>query len=332
MRMRAILTISVGFIFFGSCDTVDDIIHDKPNDTPFQEIQWEQDVTGQLLPWELIQNPEHTPASEIEYMNDTEMVFISKVKGYVFVYPLRFMGVEVVNEDIDGVLVAVTYCPITKSANVWNRLLESDTLLLTASGYLLRDNLMPLDLNSGSIWSQMRLVGMSGKHDMMTIKTVPLFETSWKTVRVHFPDASVFTNDRQKKLSLESTSAEFGEGFTDRQFGVLSRDRVELFNAQLFSEGTLLYSSTVQPGGRVVVVGSSDPQYVTAFRTSYVMQPVEDEFPIIMRDETGTSWNIFGEAVDGERQGEQLESPVYYTASGWAWELLFSNTFEFSPS
>ena len=134
MRMRAILTISVGFIVFGSCDTVDDINQNKPNDTPFQEIQWEEDVTGQLLPWELIQNPEHTAANEIDYLDDNELVFIIKTGETVFAYPLRFMLVEVVNEDFDGALTAVTYCPITKSAIAWNRLLGGDTLLLTASG------------------------------------------------------------------------------------------------------------------------------------------------------------------------------------------------------
>ena len=332
MRMRGLLTFVVVFIASAGCDTENDSGQDINYGEPFQEIEWGEDVTGQLLPWELIQNPEHTPASEIHYIKDTEMVFISKVEGSVFVYPLRFMLVEVVNEEIDGMLIAVTYCPITKSANAWNRILENDTLLLTASGYLLRENLMPLDMNSGSIWSQMRLVGMRGKHDMMTVETVPLFETTWETVKEYFPQAEVFTHGGQKKSSLESTSAEFGVGFTDRQFGILSRDHVELFNAHLFSGGTTLYTTTIQPGGSVMVVGSSDQQYVTAFRTNYDMEPVQGEFPIILRDESGTSWNIFGEAVDGERTGEQLESPVYYTASGWAWESLFSSTFVFSPS
>jgi hypothetical protein len=330
--MRVLLAIAGAYIVSAGCDTETVSNQDKANDEPFQEIVWGQDVTGQLLPWELIQNPAHTSAGEIHYMDDNEVVLISKIKESVFVYPLRYMHVEVVNEDIEGVLLAVTYCPITKSAISWNRLIENDTLLLTASGYLLRDNLMPLDLNSGSIWSQMRLVGMQGKHDKMTVETLPLFETSWKTVREYFPQAKVYTPGGQKKSSAESSSAEFGEGFTDRQFGILNRDHVELFNAQLFSGGTTMYSSTVHPGGKVVVVGSSDQQYVTAFRTYYDMHPVEGEFPIIMRDGTGTSWNIFGEAVDGERQGQQLESPVFYTASNWAWELLFEKTLEFSPS
>ena len=332
MRIIAILAFAAGFIISGGCDTVNELSGDKPNDEPFQEIEWGEDVTGQLLPWKLIQNTLHTPANEIDYLNDTEVVLITKNNGLVFAYPLRFMLVEVVNEDLNGMLTAITYCPITQSAIAWNRILDNDTLLLTASGYLLRDNLMPLDLNSGSIWSQMRLVGMRGEHDRMSVETVPLFETSWKTVRVHFPDAAVFTNAKLQKSSSEGNDYHSGELFTDRRFGILSRDNVELFNPDLFSGEIKLYSTIVHPGGNVVVAGSSVHNYVTAFRTSYAMEPEEGNFPIIMRDETGTSWNIFGEAVEGEREGEQLESPVFYIASDWAWKSLLGFTSDFDPS
>ena len=331
MRMQVILTIAVGFIVSMGCDTVNELNQDTPDDDPFQEIQWEEDVTGQLLPFDLVDNPNHAPASEIDYIDDTELIFITRYQGRVFAYPLRYMLVEVVNEDINGILTAVTYCPITKSAVAWNRLLEGDTLLLTASGYLLRDNLMPLDLNSGSIWSQMRGVGMHGKHDRVNVETVPLFETSWKTVLNFFPEAEVFTDEGQQKSSSTANAEGLAEAFSDRQFGILSRNQVELFDAHLFSDEIELYSTITQPGGHVVVAGSSDHHFVVAYQTSYNMLPVEGEFPIIMRDETGSSWNIFGEAVDGERTGEQLNSPDYYTASSWAWESLFANVSVFKP-
>ncbi|MCK4745987.1 MAG: hypothetical protein KAT15_03090, partial [Bacteroidales bacterium] len=63
--------------------------------------------------------------------------------------------------------------------------------------------------------------------------------------------------------------------------------------------------------------------YIVAFQTTYEMEAVEGEFPVIMKDETGTYWTIFGEAVSGERGGERLESPVFYTAADWAWKDLF---------
>lgn len=63
---------------------------------------------------------------------------------------------------------------------------------------------------------------------------------------------------------------------------------------------------------------------MTSFLTTYSMEPVEGQFPVIMKDETGTFWNIFGEAVSGERGGETLLSPLAYTAADWAWRNLFN--------
>ena len=55
------------------------------------------------------------------------------------------------------------------------------------------------------------------------------------------------------------------------------------------------------------------------------MEAVEGEFPVVLKDETDSYWNIFGEAVSGERGGEKLPSPVYYTAARWAWLDLYEN-------
>ena len=82
-------------------------------------------------------------------------------------------------------------------------------------------------------------------------------------------------------------------------------------------------STSLQSGGKIVVAGSSTHNYIVSFMTDYPMEPVTGEFPIIMKDETGTLWTIFGEAISGDRGGEKLESPPAYSASDWAWEALF---------
>lgn len=332
MNLTTLWALALSILILQGCDTVDNPDQDENSREPFGEIEWEQDVTGQLHPFDLIQDPDYSSVSDLDNMDDSELVLVTRFFGEVYVYPLRFMLVEVVNEEIGGTYAAITYCPLTKSAVAWDRQVGTDTLLLTASGYLLRDNLMPLDLKSGSIWSQMRLVGMHGKHDKVNIQTLPMFETSWLTVKTYFPDASVFVHDPLQKSAWSASAVSEDESFSDRQFGILSRDEVEVFDFQLFSGEISLHSTLTQPGGNVVVAGSSEKQFVVAFRSSYSMEPAEGEFPIIMRDETGTGWNIFGEAVDGERKGEQLEFPVYYTATHFAWETLFARVSEFNPS
>jgi len=293
---------------------------EKNTDLPenrFEQLQKQGDIQGSLNPFELIEHPAYTPVHEINYINDEELVFITSACGYVQVFPYRSMYVEVVNEIAHGTYMAITFCPITRSGISWNRIVGEDTLLLTASGYLYRDNLMPLDLNSGSIWSQMLLSGFSGKHNMQEAGTFPLIETTWRTVKEFFPGAGVYVNKSLLKLAAAKLPGQ--------EMGIISRKNVELFTLDMFPEEVSLISTVVNPGGRVIVAGSAKNSYMVAFLSSYEMEAVEGEFPVIMQDETGTRWNVFGQAVSGERGGEQLNSPVFYSAADWAWRDLYDN-------
>ena len=283
----------------------------------FELLKSQGDISGSLNPFKLIDSPSYLPTHEIDYIRDEELVFISKACGYVQVFPHRSMRVEVVNDISHGIAFAITYCPITRSGIGWNRVVGKDTLLLTASGYLYRENLMPLDLNSGSIWSQMLLRGMSGVHSQEEIVTYPLIETSWKTVRESFPWADVF---------IYNNGLKSGSNFQlEQELGIISRERVQLFTLDMFPGEIGMLQTTVNPGGRVVVIGSTTHHYMVAFTTTYKMEVVEGKFPVVLKDETDSYWNIFGEAVSGERGGEKLPSPVYYTAAGWAWLDLYEN-------
>ena len=317
-------------LYATACETDPPALRDSDiTDDLSEQLSKQDHVTGALNPFKLIENPLYAPANEISYLRDDDMVFLTRASGDVLVFPHRDMGVEVVNVDANGVLMAITYCPITKSGNIWNRVLGIDTLLLTASGYLYKDNMMPLDLNSGNIWSQMLLRRFQGNaldgeiFAFRELSTFPILETTWLTVKTQFPDADVYTSN----MSMKSSPADR----LDQQLGLIGRDAVELFSMDMFPGEISLHSTTVNPGGIVVVAGSSEFHYMLAFRTTYSMEPVQGKFPVIMMDKTGTMWNIFGEGMMGLHEGETLESPLYYTASDWAWRDLFDNVTTYQP-
>ena len=72
-----------------------------------------------------------------------------------------------------------------------------------------------------------------------------------------------------------------------------------------------------------MVVGSKKHGFIMSFNGRYQMKAVQDAFPVIMEDDTGTRWNIFGEAVSGPGKGERLTTPPSYFAAEWAFEALF---------
>ncbi len=298
------------------CEPVSDVAADRESGDPLEELIRSGDVTGRLSPFRLIENSDYKPIHEIESIEDHELVLVTKLGSDVRVYPYRSMNVEIINETVGGQYIAITFCPLTRSGIGWNRILGKDTLRLTGSGYLYRENLMPLDLNSGTIWSQMQLTGISGKHQQQVVETFPLVETTWKSVRDHFPGAGVFMNDTQTKAAYKPDPSH-------QELGILGNLTVELFTLEMFPEEVTLLTIPGNRNGTVVVAGSAFYHFMVAFRTAYLMQPVSGSFPVIMKDETGSYWNIFGEAVAGDRAGEKLDAPPSYSAADWAWRFLF---------
>ncbi|MDF1574290.1 MAG: DUF3179 domain-containing (seleno)protein [Bacteroidales bacterium] len=242
MKIFSLCTIGIILLFATACQT------DPPPPADSQtaedivkQLEDQEDVRGGLNPFRLIENPLYSAVEEAGHLRDNDMVFITKADGEVKVYPHRHMHVEVVNEEANGVLMAITYCPITRSGINWNRLVGADTLLLTASGYLYRENLMPLYVNTGNIWSQMlmrRFQGTARQGDLFAFRelnTFPMIETTWLTVKDHFPQARVYVNNSGSKSA--------GSAPLEQQLGIIQRESVQLFTMDMFPGEIVLHET-----------------------------------------------------------------------------------------
>ncbi len=312
---------------------------EKDQEIPVVISEWkvpEQEITGSLNPFPVIENPVYFSVDSMNQLDEADLVYVYKSAGDVYIFPRAEMHVEIVNDIIDEVPIAITYCPITRSGICWNRLLDGDTILLTASGYLYKDNLLPLDIHSGSIWSQMLQVGVKGNYRNRKMTALPLLEISWKTARETWPDANVFQHIvANKSYGVESEEESNGgllsgfqsdnvSDYKNRVLGVLGAREVSLFRSDVL-QGELQLINMNTSAGEVLLAGSATHQFLAVYKTPYKMIRVEDSFPVIMEDETGSLWNIFGEAVSGARTGEKLQFPPSYLASEWAWISLFEN-------
>jgi hypothetical protein len=63
---------------------------------------------------------------------------------------------------------------------------------------------------------------------------------------------------------------------------------------------------------RLVVAGNASDNFVVSYfndfsdGASLVFTPVQDQYPVIMSDQEGNSWDVFGNAVAGPRTGARL--------------------------
>lgn len=82
---------------------------------------------------------------------------------------------------------------------------------------------------------------------------------------------------------------------------------------------------------KFVIIGSSTNEFVVGFNrllndgTELVFQVIPDQLPIIMLDQEGNEWDIFGMAVAGPRVGQQLAVLDRFIAYWFAWATFYPN-------
>ncbi|MCH7817314.1 MAG: DUF3179 domain-containing protein, partial [Proteobacteria bacterium] len=81
----------------------------------------------------------------------------------------------------------------------------------------------------------------------------------------------------------------------------------------------------------IVVTGSSSQNFGVIFNrqledcTVLNFSSVQGQLPVVMTDNEGTQWDVFGTAVTGPRAGTQLQKTNSYIAYWFAWTAFFPN-------
>lgn len=305
-----------------------------------------------------LQDPQLVPLKDAAYLQDDDLVVGLIYEGEVIAYPYRILDWhEIVNQQIGGDRIAITYCPLTGSAVAFNltRTAENfstpDLRTFGVSGLLYNNNLIPYDRGTSSNWSQMYLRSVNGPLRGKPLVTVPLIETSWATWKEMFPESQVLSVntgfDRPYDIfpygnykvdpfllfpiTIDDTRLPRKQRLhgilTDRLFPAARRT----YPFTLFSEGARAINDVVD-GVPVVVAGmQSADLYISYSRvtadgttlTFDVKTESSDIYPFDLVDQEGTVWNLLGEAISGPRKGEKLTPTRSYNAYWFAWGAFF---------
>ena len=116
------------------------------------------------------------PAAVRGLLRADDLVVGAVVDGRAHAYPLDLLSFhEVVN---DGPL-AVTWCPLCRTALAFDRSVRGRRLTFGVSGLLLHANQVLYDRESGSLWSQLAGRAISGRYRGTRLRPLPLAEVSW---------------------------------------------------------------------------------------------------------------------------------------------------------
>jgi len=127
-----------------------------------------------------------------EWLDDEDVVF-GVVRGDVVrAYPQRILvWHEIVNDELDGVPVSVTYCPLTGTAMGFFR----GKTTFGVSGRLVNNNLVMYDRETDSRWPQMLATAISGAFRGDSLQEFPVVWTTWGKWKAAHPETRVLTRE-----------------------------------------------------------------------------------------------------------------------------------------
>jgi len=111
-------------------------------------------------------------------------------------YPINIMNWhEIVNDTFDNHPVVITYCPLCGSGVSFDALIDSQKTTFGVSGLLYNSDVLLYDRQSQSLWSQIKMQGISGQQSGKHLKYINTSNTTWSAWRKEYPNTLVLSEE-----------------------------------------------------------------------------------------------------------------------------------------
>lgn len=306
-----------------------------------------------------IDAPRFHDASSVDYLAESDPVVALEVNGDARAYPLDILiWHELVNDTVGGVPVSVAYCPLCNSVTVYEREIDGRVLEFGVSGLLFNSSLVMFDRQTETLWSHFSGQPLYGALSDAELVSIPATTVGFGTWRAEHPDGLVLNRDTGISRNygsnpypgyddIDSTPFLF-EGEVDGRYTAMTR--VVGVQNEAGTESVAFPLLELRDAGVVeAVLGGSDvvafwvPGAASALDGEQVSGGVDvgstgvffpnfdgqrltfasahdaDGTTRITDAETGSTWNIFGEATSGELAGSTLEQLIHIDTFWFAW-------------
>jgi len=308
-----------------------------------------------------IDNPKFDDvATANEWLDEREPVIAFQLNGEARAYPLRILTWhEIVNDEVAGEPVIVTYCPLCNTAIAFRRTVDGSVREFGVSGALRRNDLIMYDRQTETLWQQITGEAIVGDAAGTRLDFLPAQIASWGDFRDSFPEALVLNRDTGSGLPYgdnpyplydqpgSSTLFRIDE-FDDKRLDAKERVlTVDLGNDPIAFPFSALTQAIVLEGesaGTAVVafwqsgaLSPLDGAFIVAGRNigaAAAFRPVIDGAPatfevrdgLILDAATGSQWNVLGLAVAGPLTGTQLDPVISANHFWFAWAVFAPGT------
>ena len=292
-----------------------------------------------------IDNPKFVSKEEADkFLQDGDQVVGVNINGDIRAYPLQILvWHEIVNDNVGGTPVAVTYCPLCFTNQVFNRTVDGQAVEFGTSGKLYNSNLVMYDRTSNSLWSQALGQSIVGKHAGLKLERVPFDVAFWKEWKQLYPDTKVLSRDTGSTRPYGADP--YGNYYTNNDlfFPVSNKDDrldfkeivVGLENSGKYKayklqqiEDTKVINDEIN--GKSITLFSIHPAMVRVFDSIVDGQKLDfqyDENSTEITDkQSGSEWNLEGIAIEGPMKGKHVSRLPFDEGFWFEWVAFHPET------
>ena len=328
-----------------------------PSTFPAPTIDTNELMRGQVpdgIP--ALDNPQFVSVEEADaYLEDGESVVVLEIAGDARAYPVQILiWHEIVNDVVGNVPVAITYCPLCNSAVTYERTVQGEITTFGTSGLLFNSALVMYDRLTESLWTHYNgeaIAGAAGGEILNPLSS-PLL--GWAEFKAEFPDGLVLDRDATGYARSYGVNPYSGydnptgfpflfRGELNDQIGAQRR----VSGVSLDGAATAWTFEAISGGNARATAGTVGDQQVVVFWKAGQATALESgqiaggrdvgsvgifipeaddrvltfvaEGGAFIDDQTSSTWNVFGRAIDGPLAGVELTEIPHLDTFWFAW-------------
>ncbi len=293
-----------------------------------------------------------SPDEARRWLKPQEPVISLLVNGEARAYPLQILiWHEIVNDRIDGRAVAVTFCPLCYSAVAFDRTVDGREYTFGVSGMLRNSDMVMYDRQTESLWQQLTGEAIVGELTGTKLTQLPAQIISFEQFSSAYEQGQVLSRETGYKRDYGRNPYVGYDDIFQRPFlyqgkfdgrlapmeKLITVSLNQVDKAYPYSETRKRRTIHDEVGQQPIVifhgpgaVSALDQAEIASSRQAGsvgVFDPRIDgrrlSFRFVngkfMDEETGSTWDITGQAIEGTLKGKRLTPIVHGNEFAFAW-------------
>lgn len=313
-----------------------------------------------------IDNPEFISVREVDgWINPNEPVILVDLNNEAKAYPLQILvWHEIVNDNVGGIPVIVTFCPLCNTAIAFSRTVDGKIYDFGTTGRLRFSNLIMYDRQTETWWQQAEGKAIIGTLTGTQLEFLPSAIISWDDFKKKYPDGLVLSKQtgfirsygrnpyvgyddvnnppflyqgpetpgrlppvaRVLAIEIGTETVAYPYELLSQEFAVndiVAGEEIAVF----WSPGTAsaLDAALIADGNDVGTAVSYRRRLNDSVLTFFY------DGKNIIDNETGSTWDILGNAISGELTGNHLEPVISVNHFWFSWVAFRPETRVYQP-